>query len=44
MDRRTALLAGGAALVLPHGALRAQAFPSHAISLLCAFPAGRLIR
>ncbi len=40
MDRRTALLAGGAALVLPHGALRAQAFPSHAITLYCAFPAG----
>ena len=40
MDRRTALLAGGAALVLPHGALRAQTFPSHAITLLCAFPAG----
>ena len=40
MDRRTALLAGGAALVLPHGALRAQAFPSHPITLYCAFPAG----
>jgi hypothetical protein len=40
MDRRTALLAGGAALVLPHGALRAQAFPTHPISLYCAFPAG----
>jgi tripartite-type tricarboxylate transporter receptor subunit TctC len=40
MDRRTALLAGGAALVLPHGVLRAQAFPSHAITLYCAFPAG----
>jgi len=40
MDRRTALLAGGAALVLPHGVLRAQAFPSHSITLLCAFPAG----
>jgi tripartite-type tricarboxylate transporter receptor subunit TctC len=40
MDRRTAILAGGAALVLPHGALRAQAFPSRPITLLCAFPAG----
>jgi tripartite-type tricarboxylate transporter receptor subunit TctC len=40
MDRRTVLLAGSAVLALPHGALRAQAFPSHSITLLCAFPAG----
>ena len=41
MDRRTALLAGGAALVLPHGALRAQAFPSHSITLYLRLPGRR---
>jgi tripartite-type tricarboxylate transporter receptor subunit TctC len=40
MDRRTALIAGGAALVLPHAAVRAQAFPARPITLYCAFPAG----
>jgi len=40
MQRRTLLLAGSATLALPLGAVRAQSFPTHAISLYCAFPAG----
>ena len=40
MKRRTVLLAGSAALALPIGRLHAQGFPSHAITLYCAFPAG----
>ncbi len=40
MDRRTVVLAGSAALVLPYRAPRAQAFPSRPITLYCAFPAG----
>jgi len=40
VDRRSLLLAAGAAAALPLDTLRAQAFPSHPITLLCAFPAG----
>ena len=40
MDRRTLLAAAGAAAVLPHGIVRAQAFPSRPISIYVAFPAG----
>jgi tripartite-type tricarboxylate transporter receptor subunit TctC len=40
MDRRTLLAAAGAAAVLPHATPRAQAFPSRAISIYVAFPAG----
>ena len=40
MDRRTLLAAAGAAAVLPHGVVRAQAFPSRPISIYVAFPAG----
>ena len=40
MDRRSLLLAAGAAAALPLDTLRAQSFPSHPITLLCAFPAG----
>ena len=40
MDRRTLLIAAGAAAALPHGALRAQAFPARPVSLYVAFPAG----
>jgi tripartite-type tricarboxylate transporter receptor subunit TctC len=40
MDRRTVLAAAGAAVVLPHGLIRAQAFPSRPISIYVAFPAG----
>lgn len=40
MQRRTLLLAGSATLALPSTALRAQTFPNHPITLLCAFPAG----
>lgn len=40
MKRRTVLMATGAAIVLPHGLVRAQTFPTHPIVLYCAFPAG----
>jgi tripartite-type tricarboxylate transporter receptor subunit TctC len=40
MDRRTVVLAGSAAFMLPYRAPHAQAFPSHPITLYCAFPAG----
>jgi tripartite-type tricarboxylate transporter receptor subunit TctC len=40
MNRRRLLLAGTAALALPWRLARAQAFPSRAITLFCAFPAG----
>src|SRR4249920_2165472 len=40
MDRRTVVLAGSTAFMLPYRAPRAQAFPSHPITLYCAFPAG----
>ena len=40
MDRRTVVLAGSTALVLPYRTPRAQAFPSRPITLYCAFPAG----
>ena len=40
MDRRTLLAAAGAAAVLPHAIVRAQAFPSRPISIYVAFPAG----
>jgi tripartite-type tricarboxylate transporter receptor subunit TctC len=40
MHRRSLLLAAGAVAALPIDMLRAQVFPAHSISLLCAFPAG----
>jgi tripartite-type tricarboxylate transporter receptor subunit TctC len=40
MDRRTLLTAAGAAAVLPHAVVRAQAFPARPISIYVAFPAG----
>jgi tripartite-type tricarboxylate transporter receptor subunit TctC len=40
MDRRALLTAAGAAAVLPHALVRAQAFPSRPISIYVAFPAG----
>ncbi len=40
MERRTLLIAAGAAVTLPHGIACAQTFPSKAVTLFCAFPAG----
>ncbi|MDH4114644.1 MAG: tripartite tricarboxylate transporter substrate binding protein [Burkholderiaceae bacterium] len=40
MDRRALLTAAGAAALLPHPLLRAQAFPGRPIAVYCAFPAG----
>lgn len=40
MDRRTLLKAAGAAAVIPHGIVNAQAFPARSISIYVAFPAG----
>jgi tripartite-type tricarboxylate transporter receptor subunit TctC len=40
MDRRTLLTAAGAAAILPHAVVRAQAFPARPISIYVAFPAG----
>ena len=40
MDRRTLLTAAGAAAVLPHAIVRAQAFPARPIAIYVAFPAG----
>jgi len=40
MDRRALLTAAGAAAVIPHALVRAQAFPSRPISIYVAFPAG----
>ena len=40
MDRRALLTAAGAAAVLPHALVRAQAFPSRPVSIYVAFPAG----
>lgn len=40
MDRRTLLTAAGAAVVLPHAIVRAQAFPARPIAIYVAFPAG----
>lgn len=40
MDRRSLLIAGGAVATLPFSRSAAQTFPSRAITLYCAFPAG----